>query len=119
MSLPCAALPPRLIFLALNSPFGPTAIQPGLEQINLSIAAPPTISRAQSPTSFDSLNQLPSDFMSSFTDPRYGSPLNQHISQAPAFAPFAPPAHVDRFYEEGSDVPRPELQRHLFELFFK
>lgn len=91
-------------------PFGPTAIQPGLEQINVSIQAPPAISRAQSPN----LDNLAPDFLPSFVNP----PLNQHDSQVPSFS-FMPPSRVDRLFEEGSDLPRPEIQAELFDVFFK
>lgn len=56
--------------------------------------------------------------MQAFADPHYSSPHNQHENQVPSFS-FFPPSRVDRFFEEGADVPRQEIQEMLFDLFFK
>jgi len=79
------------------------------------IAAPPAFSRAQSPApdpAHSAAGPPPFTFSSTFS-----APFNQHDSQVPAFSYF-PPSRVDRFFEEGSDVPRAEIQAELFGAFF-
>lgn len=57
--------------------------------------------------------------MQAFADNAYGSPLNQHDNQVPSFS-FFPPSRLDRFYEsEHADVPRPEIQAELVDLFLR
>lgn len=96
----------------IYSPFGPTGIQPGLEQIVISMAAPPAFSRDQSPSLADSFAFPAFDEPASFA-----APYNQHGSQIPAF-PYIPASRAERFFAEGSDLPRPEIKSELFDVFF-
>ncbi|GAA6018870.1 hypothetical protein JCM10207_000269 [Rhodosporidiobolus poonsookiae] len=105
---------PQLSYLR---PFGPTGIHPGLEQIVISIAAPPAFSRDQSPTlppSFPT-DAFPFSFDSSALSP---STFNQHGSQIPAFS-STPATRVERFFEDGSDLPREEIKAELLDVFFR
>ncbi|GAA5863244.1 hypothetical protein JCM8547_002875 [Rhodosporidiobolus lusitaniae] len=98
-------------------PFGVTGIQPGLERIVISLAAPPSFSRAQSPA-------LPPSF------PQDAFPFLSDPAALPAFRPNQHNSHVsissaaalsqeERLFEAGSDLPRPELKAELFDLFFR
>ncbi|GJN93414.1 hypothetical protein Rhopal_006469-T1 [Rhodotorula paludigena] len=99
--------------LSYLRPFGPTGIQPGLEQIVISMAAPPAFSRDQSPSLADSFP------FPAFNEPAsFAAPYNQHGSQIPAF-PYIPASRAERFFAEGSDLPRPEIKSELFDVFFR
>lgn len=87
-----------------------------MERINIAIAAPPAFSRAQSPS--PAANATANDSFPLFTSSdAFNLPINQHDSHVPTLSYF-PSSRVDRFFEEGSDVPRPEIQAELFEVFF-
>ncbi|BGP57377.1 hypothetical protein JCM8202v2_005018 [Rhodotorula sphaerocarpa] len=103
-----AATPiPKLSYLR---PFGPSGIQPGLEAIVISIAAPPTSSRDH-PSVPAPL--APSGLPLSFSgfDPTAALPDPQHLSSAPI-------SRVHRFFDEGSDMPRADVKRELLNVFF-
>ncbi|KAF5371179.1 hypothetical protein D9758_004208 [Tetrapyrgos nigripes] len=126
------------LVLQYHRPFGPTAIQPGLEQISIAFRAPYPGSRCPSPTPFESSPQLsePSlkDHTTSFSfEPLHytnGEVLNHHPSIAPIASgsghqpllsspsiPIFPP-QIDSPYDPGSDIPRPLWLNKLLPLFF-
>lgn len=84
-----------------SSPFGRSALQSGVEEIRIDIAAAPSFSRAVSPTGFAP------------------SAAPQSFSSAPSFASAA---HArpdsDRFYDLDADMPKTEIQQHLYPIFF-
>ncbi|GAA5823365.1 hypothetical protein JCM11251_007582 [Rhodosporidiobolus azoricus] len=104
---------PQLSYLR---PFGPTGIQPGLEQIVISVAAPPVFSRDQSPTVSSAV--AGNSFPSSVSAPSSNFPLNQHGSQVSSFK-NPPLSRIERFFEDGSDLPRQEITAELFDVFFR
>lgn len=100
-------------------PFGPSGIQPGLEQIVISIAAPPAFSRDQSPSPVPAFsgNGTASTSMFDGSAP-FSFPYYQHGSQVPAFS-SQPLTRTERFFEEGSDLPRAEIKNELLDVFFR
>lgn len=104
---------------ALCRPFGPSGIQPGLEQIVISIAAPPAFSRDQSPSPVPAFsgNGTASTSMFDGSAP-FSFPYYQHGSQVPAFS-SQPLTRTERFFEEGSDLPRAEIKNELLDVFFR
>lgn len=77
-------------------PFGPTAIQPGLEQINLDFAVPPSQSRVGSPA----------------------LETSSHNGYNASYFSLPPASTRDRLFDDGSDVPKPEVLDELYPLFF-
>lgn len=94
-------------------PFGPTAIQPGIEQISIAIRAPPSQSRAATP---EHITNATAAEANSF------SPIFS-FENFPLFSGITPPtmeasANQPKFFEPGSDVPRKEILDELLPLFF-
>ncbi|TKA56959.1 hypothetical protein B0A53_01360 [Rhodotorula sp. CCFEE 5036] len=111
-----AASVPKLSYLR---PFGPSGIQPGLEQIVISIAAPPAFSRDQSPSPVPAFSGNGTASTSMFDGSAPSSfPYYQHGSQVPAFS-SQPLTRTERFFEEGSDLPRAEIKNELLDVFFR
>ncbi|KAM0753522.1 hypothetical protein T439DRAFT_322417 [Meredithblackwellia eburnea MCA 4105] len=119
------------LFLQYYRPFGPTAIQPGLEKICIATRAAPTFSRAASPdlltSSSPASSSLPSGGagdLSSTLDFVFGGQHypTDHTSFPGPFLPFGQansPASVVRIFDDESDIPRPEVLDHLYPLFLE
>ncbi|ESK85307.1 pathway-specific nitrogen regulator [Moniliophthora roreri MCA 2997] len=124
---PLSHPPDPPLVLQYHRPFGPTAIQPGLEQISIAFRAPIPGSRSVSPTLGESSNSgTPTDFdfnnpKTSFsfepihyTHPTYSSHQTMDISGIGGSTVTA----SDSPFEANSDIPRPTVLQKLLPLFF-
>ncbi|KAK7044133.1 hypothetical protein VNI00_007850 [Paramarasmius palmivorus] len=115
------------LVLQYHRPFGPTAIQPGLEQISIAFRAPIPGSRAASPT----LGESPTSGTSSdfdfnnpktsfsfepihYTNPTFSSPHTMDLSGIGGSTVTA----SDSPFDANSDIPRPAVLQKLLPLFF-
>ncbi|KAK7469053.1 hypothetical protein VKT23_003546 [Stygiomarasmius scandens] len=117
------------LVLQYYRPFGPTAIQPGLEQISIAFRAPYPGSRCPSPSSFEASSpQSSSDLPTKNSTTSFSfEPLhytNGNAQSPPSTigagqnVPISPSIPFDSPYESGSDIPRPALLHTLLTLFF-
>lgn len=84
----------------------------------ISIAAPPAFSRDQSPSPPTS-SSFPSQGLSMFdASTSFAFPYYQHGSQVPPILTQQSVPRAERFFEEGSDMPREEIKNELFNVFF-
>ncbi|KAJ8072232.1 hypothetical protein PM082_015791 [Marasmius tenuissimus] len=123
--------------LHYNRPFGPTAIQPGLERISIAFRAPIPGSRCPSPSPPDSLtsptvtssstsNSIPDIFSSNLSSSFSFEPI--YYTRTPAYFPDnADNLHAttltvtssDSPYDPSSDIPKPIVLQKLIPLFFE
>ncbi|KAL0574165.1 hypothetical protein V5O48_007793 [Marasmius crinis-equi] len=124
------------LVLHYNRPFGPTAIQPGLEQISIAFRAPIPGSRCASPApgGGDSSTSPSSTTTTSIPDLLNFSTLNSsfsfepiHYTPAPTYFPESPSTTTTTLtvtssetpYDPASDIPKPIVLQKLIPLFFE